>query len=99
MSEVKIVVLKTGEQLLSRIEETIDSITMEKPVMMFPLPGNKISFRDWIVGAKISSVTIKKENVNVVVEASKEIEDIYVSSTSKIQAPPPGAKMAILGNK
>jgi hypothetical protein len=72
---------------------------MEKPVMMFPLPGNKISFRDWIIGAKLDKVAVKNENINVVVDPSKEIEDIYVSSTSKIQAPPLGAKMSILGNK
>ena len=53
MSKVKIVRLTSGEELISKIEETDTSVILKKPAILIPTGKDQLAFGQWLPYADI----------------------------------------------
>ena len=57
MSEVKVLKLTTGEEVIARVGQEVDNIILEKPMTMAPVPGQTpgqvgCAMVPWMMAAK-----------------------------------------------
>ena len=78
MSEVKIVRLTSGEELIAKTEETKTTITLKKPAILIPAGKDQLAFGQWLPYADIKDgIEISKEYVIFVVTPMNEMEQQY----------------------
>jgi len=78
MSEVKIVRLTTGEELIAKVKETDDSVTVRKPAILIPTGKDQLAFGQWLPYSNIpDGLTISKQYVIFIVEPIKELANQY----------------------
>mgnify|MGYP003120220607 FL=1 len=81
MSEVKIVRLTTGEELIAKVTETDESVTVKNPAILIPAGKDQLAFGAWLPYGEISDgVTIDKKYVIFVVEPIRELSNQYSTS-------------------
>ena len=81
MSEVKIVRLTTGEELVAKVTETKDSVTLKKPAILIPAGKDQLAFGQWLPYGDISDgITIDKQDVIFIVDPIAELANQYSSS-------------------
>ena len=78
MSEIKIVRLTSGEELIAKIEETDTSVTLKNPAILIPTGKDQLAFGQWLPYADIKDgVTIPKQYVVFVVDPVEEMSAQY----------------------
>jgi len=82
-NDVKVLKLITGEEVIARVTEENNLITLEKPMtlqMMPPTSTGQVGFAlvPWMKAAKNEKVTISTEHILVEVEASDQSEKNYL---------------------
>ncbi len=85
MSEVKVLKLTTGEEVIARVRQEGDNIILEKPMTMAPVPGQTpgqmgFAMVPWMMAAKGDSIQISLSHIVVETEAKSEIEKNYLAS-------------------
>ena len=86
MSEVKIVRLSTGEELLCKVEG--ESLTVSTPVLILPTADGKLSFMPYMPYADIEELTIKERNVMFMVDPTPELANQYKQMIGDVVVPP-----------
>jgi hypothetical protein len=89
MSEVKIIKLAIGEELIATVRaETEDTLELES-VLLIAMGQQNLVFVPYMPYTKIQSegVTIQKKNILFVTDPIDSLIDDYGSATSKIVAP------------
>jgi ribosomal protein L21 len=89
MSEVKIIKLAIGEELIATVKaETEETLELEN-VLLIAMGQQNLVFVPYMPYTKIQSegVTIQKKNVLFVTDPIDNLVDDYHSATSKIVAP------------
>jgi hypothetical protein len=86
MSEVKIVRLSTGEELLCKVEG--ESLTVSTPVLILPTADGKLSFMPYMPYADIEELTIKERNVMFMVDPTPELATQYKTMIGDVVVPP-----------
>lgn len=81
---VKVFRLNSGEEILSRFEETEKGWTLKDPAILVPMGQGQIGMMPWMVYTKASKgVEIPKAFVAFVVEPVEELKSQYDSSLNK----------------
>jgi len=93
MSEVKIVRMSTGEDVISTVDkDSVGNYTMKKPFIIVPTqsaPGQpvKLMLTPYMPYADDDKITISADKVVTSVRPKKDILDSYNQNTSSILTP------------
>jgi hypothetical protein len=85
-NDVKVLKLTTGEELISRMEESPDGfLILEKPMSLKAAPPNAagqmgIGLVPWSVAGKTDKITLDNKHVIVILEPNRDMENTYLSS-------------------
>ena len=93
MSTVKILRLITGEDVIAKVEENDQGLSLNKPFVIIPHqqgPGKPVQLMMTLYSpySKSDSVTIKNDKVISMVEPKQEILSSYQQNTSSIVTAP-----------
>jgi len=85
MSEVKVLKLTTGEEVIARVEQQRDYMMLEKPMTMAPVPGQTpgqmgFAMVPWMMAAKGDNIQLSLTHIVIETEAKGEIEKNYLAS-------------------
>ena len=85
MSDVKVLKLTTGEEVIARVEQQRDYMMLEKPMTMAPVPGQSpgqmgFAMVPWMMAAKGDFIQLSLSHIVVETEAKGEIEKNYLAS-------------------
>ena len=85
MSEVKVLKLTTGEEVIARVEQQRDYMMLEKPMTLTPVPGQTagqmgFAMVPWMMAAKGDFIQLSLSHIVVETEAKGEIEKNYLAS-------------------
>ena len=92
MQEVKILRLATGEDVIAKVGENDQGVSLNKPFVIIPqqsAPGQPISLMMSLYNAygKKDTVTLSKDKIVFMTEPKDEILKSYEQNTSKILTP------------
>ena len=95
MSDVKIVRLQTGEDVIAKVDTGTEYHTLEKPFVIIPQqmgPGKPVQLMMSLYNAfgKGEKVEVAKDKVVFMTEPKDEIRNSYEANTSKILTPNKG---------
>ena len=95
MSEVKLLRLSTGEDIIAKVGENDGGISLNKPFVIIPQqlgPGKPVQLMMSLYNAfgKGDTITIDKDKVVFMTEHKDEIKNSYEQNTSKILTPNKG---------
>ena len=93
MSDVKILRLITGEDVIAKVEENDQGLSLNKPFVIIPHqqgPGKPVQLMMTLYSpySKSDRVTIKNDKVISMVEPKEEILSSYQQNTSSIVTAP-----------
>ena len=87
-NDVKVLKLTTGEELISRMEESSDGfLILEEPralQTMAPTASGQVGIGlvPWSVAAKLDKVTLDNKHVMVILEPKRDMENMYLSAVT-----------------
>tara|TARA_B100001250_G_scaffold385140_1_gene380620 strand:- start:17 stop:331 length:315 start_codon:yes stop_codon:yes gene_type:complete len=95
MSDVKVLRLSTGEDVIAKIEEGSEKVTLNKPFVIIPQqlgPGKPVQLMMSLYNAfgKGDTIEVSKDKVVFMTEPKDEIKSSYEANTSKILTPNKG---------
>jgi hypothetical protein len=95
MQEVKILRLSTGEDVISKVGENDQGISLKNPFVIIPQqrgPGQPIQLMMSLYNAfgKSNTITVAKDKIVFITDPKDEILKSYENNTSTIIAPKPG---------
>ena len=91
MAEIKLVRLVTGEELLSRCENTATGVIVRDPMILVPMGQGKLGFAKWLPYANTDKgVEIPSNYVMFVLEPDSELSNQYLSASSGLLVPNQG---------
>ena len=95
MSEVKVIRMTTGEDVIAKIDEGSEKVTLNKPFVIIPQqmgPGKPVQLMMSLYNAfgKGETIEVAKDKVVFVTEPKDEIKSSYEANTSKILTPNKG---------
>ena len=88
MSNIQIVRLASGEEILCNLAIIGDSYIMKDPAVIIPTQGGNIGFARWLPYADISQVTVSKKFIVFVVEPVPMMVKKYNEMTNPLSVPP-----------
>ena len=78
MSDVKIVRLMSGEEMLCSVVDNGDTITIKDPAVLIPSPEGKLLMAKWMPYANTENgITLAKNFVMFVIEPQKDLSTHY----------------------
>ena len=82
MSDVKLIRLTTGEELVAKItEQTPDTYLIKNPAILIPAGRDQLAFGQWLPYADIKDgLEIKKKSVVFITEPMEELYNQYSTS-------------------
>ena len=87
MSNIQIVRLSSGEEILTDLAINGDAYTMKEPAVIIPTGNGNIGFARWLPYADAKAITVSKKFVVFVVEPAKELVAKYNEMTNQILVP------------
>ena len=95
MSDVKVIRMTTGEDVIAKVGENDGGISLNKPFVIIPQqlgPGKPVQLMMSLYNAfgKSDTITIDQDKVVFMTEPKDEIKNSYEQNTSKILTPNKG---------
>ena len=95
MSDVKVIRLATGEDVIAKVGENDQGVSLNKPFVIIPQqkgPGQPIQLMMSLYNAfgKGDNVTVSKDKIVFMTEPKDEILNSYEQNTSRILTPNKG---------
>ena len=95
MQEVKLLRLSTGEDVIAKVGENDQGVSLHKPFVIIPqqsAPGQPIQLMMSLYNAfgKSDTVTVSKDKVVFITDPKDEILKSYEQNTSRIISAKPG---------
>ena len=95
MSDVKVIRLSTGEDVIAKVDMGTEKVTLEKPFVIIPQqmgPGKPVQLMMSLYNAfgKGDKIEVAKDKVVFVTDPKDEIRNSYEKNTSKILTPNKG---------
>ena len=95
MSDVKVIRLSTGEDVIAKVDEGSEKVTLDKPFVIIPQqmgPGKPVQLMMSLYNAfgKGDTITLSKDKVVFMTDPKDEIKSSYEVNTSKILTPNKG---------
>lgn len=100
MTDIKLVRLTTGEELLTRCESTASGIKVSESMIIVPMGQGKLGFAKWLPYANTDKgVEIPSSCVMFIVEPDVELSNQYMSASTGLVLPTPvgGPQLKITG--
>lgn len=80
MSEVKIIRLISGEEIIANYTENGDTVTLKDPSVLIPSPEGKLLLARWIPYANTEKgVTLDKRHLVFVIDPQRELADHFTT--------------------
>lgn len=91
---VKVFILNSGEEILSRFDETATNYTLKDPAILVPMGQGQIGLMPWMMYTKASTgIEIPKSFVAFTIEPLDELKTQYDNNVNKgIATPSKGLK-------
>ena len=81
MNEVKIVRLTSGEELICKVSDNGDDITIKTPAILIPAGEGQLAFGQWLPYADIADgLVIDKKYIMFIVTPQTELSNQYSTS-------------------
>ena len=85
MSDVKVLKLTTGEEIIARVKQNRDYVELEKPMTLAPVPGQSagqmgFAMVPWMMAAKGDNMQLSLTYIMIETEAKGDIEKNYLAS-------------------
>lgn len=81
MSEVKIVRLTSGEELICKVTETENDITIKNPAILIPAGEGQLAFGQWLPYADIANgLTVDRKYIMFMAAPQTELSNQYSTS-------------------
>ena len=95
MQDVKILRMTTGEDVIAKVGENDDGVSLNKPFVIIPqqsAPGQPIQLMMSLYNAfgKSDTITLSKDKIVFITEPKDDIKSNYEANTSKIITKPSG---------
>ena len=95
MSDVKVIRMTTGEDVIAKVDEGSEKVTLNKPFVIIPQqmgPGKPVQLMMSLYNAfgKGDKIQVGKDKVVFMTEPKDEIKQSYEANTSKILTPNKG---------
>jgi len=95
MSDVKVIRMTTGEDVIAKVDEGSEKVTLNKPFVIIPQqmgPGKPVQLMMSLYNAfgKGDKIQVGKDKVVFMTEPKDEIKNSYEANTSKILTPNKG---------
>ena len=95
MSEVKVIRMTTGEDVIAKVGENDGGISLNKPFVIIPQqsgPGKPVQLMMSLYNAfgKGDTITVDQDKVVFMTDPKDEIKNSYEQNTSKILTPNKG---------
>jgi len=95
MSDVKVIRMTTGEDIIAKVGENDGGISLNKPFVIIPQqlgPGKPVQLMMSLYNAfgKSDTITIDQDKVVFMTDPKDEIKSSYEQNTSKILTPNKG---------
>ena len=95
MSDVKVLRLSTGEDVIAKDDSGSENVTLEKPFVIIPQqmgPGKPVQLMMSLYNAfgKGDTITVDQDKVVFMTDPKDEIKNSYEQNTSKILTPNKG---------
>ena len=95
MQEVKLLRLSTGEDVIAKVGENDQGVSLHKPFVIIPqqsAPGQPIQLMMSLYNAfgKSDTITVTKDKIVFMTEPKDDIKSNYEANTSKIITKPSG---------
>ena len=92
MSNIKLVRLITGEEILCKCDNTPTGVIIKDPMIIVPMGQGKLGFARWLPYANTEGgVAINTDNVMFIVDPDSELKNQYTSASSGLVLPTPAA--------
>ena len=90
--ELNVVRLKSGEEILCKVENRQHEIVMHEPLIMVPIGDGQLGFMPYMQYCKTSAgVTIQKDFIVFMLPPSDQLVKEYTTATTGIVVPEPVA--------
>ena len=87
-NKIQIVRLTTGEELLAKVTEGDDFLTIKDAAILIPAGEGKLAFAPWCPYSNAADgVDMKMEHVMFVAEPQAELEQQYISAITGLAVP------------
>lgn len=80
MTEVKIVRLVSGEEIIANVTQTETEITLKNASVLIPSPEGKLLLAKWLPYADTENgVTLEKKHLVFMINPQKELENHFIN--------------------
>ena len=88
MSEVKIVRMTSGEQIIAKVRQKMEGgYILEKPAMLIPAAQGQLGIVPWMPYADMDEVEVKESTVDFIVKPMKELAQEYTTMNTGLVVP------------
>ena len=93
MSEIKLIRIVTGEEVVAEVVETTEStVTVKNPLVVLPQSGGGVGFAPWatVIDIEKPEVVLKNEHIVYLVDVQPQVSDKYneIFGETKLVTPP-----------
>jgi len=80
MSDVRIVRLTSGEEIIANVTEAADRIDISDASVLIPSPEGKLLLAKWLPYANLENgLTLDKKHIVFIIKAQRELEDHFTN--------------------
>lgn len=87
MSNVQLIRMNTGEEVLARVLDETNGYTIKNPAIIVPVGEGRIMLAPWLPYAETDNMVIPASAVAFVVTPKPEMTKNYTEATSKLVLP------------
>lgn len=87
MSNVRLIRMNTGEEVLARVLDETNGYTIKTPAIIVPVGEGRIMLAPWLPYAETDNMVVPTSAVAFVVTPKPEMTKNYIEATSKLVLP------------
>ena len=95
MSEIKIVRLQSGEEVMGKVVESDSGVTITDPAILLPAGDNRIGLAPFMPYAAFTELTLKDRHIMFVLDPIEEFANQYTQAVSGLTIPSAAESAAI----
>lgn len=95
MSEIKIVRVQSGEEIMGKVVEVDGAVTITDPAILLPAGDNRIGLAPFMPYAAFSELKFKEQHVMFILDPIEEFANQYTQAVSGLTIPSAAESAAI----
>jgi hypothetical protein len=77
MSEVKLLRLQSGEEIICKVMDTQNGYTIKQPALLIPLGNQKLGLAPWLPYCETDTMTLPASTVFFAIDIKPELKNEY----------------------